>query len=352
MLTRALTTVADFFRAGYPTGVPATGYLPLFALLRRRLSDDEVLIVAGRTNGAGPPILQSDIRTAIAALLRDTPLFDDVDRVSRHLAGTGWLVADASGAAVVAPDGPLHYTVREVTRMSAQNTMQGPQLVERLAELAPEVREFRPADQLFADIAALAVELIPGADVADIMVLRDGAVLSMGATSPLAAELDELQQRFGEGPCAQAAADSTMVRADDFGTETRWPRYSPAAVARGVRSSLSYKIYCAGSTAATMNIFGFGARPWDDDAETVGAVLASRRPVRGVRRSPRRSAAGSGSARPRASSWSATVSTTSRRSRCCAGSPTSRTWACSSWRSASSTPAPRAEPRFAPRPAG
>ncbi len=275
MLTRALTTVADFFRAGYPTGVPATGYLPLFALLRRRLSDDEVLIVAGRTNGAGPPILQSDIRTAIAALLRDTPLPDDVDRVSRHLAGTGWLVADASGAAVVAPDGPLHCTVREVTRMSAQNTLQGPQLVERLAELAPEVREFRPADQLFADIAALAVELIPGADVADIMVLRDGAVLSMGATSPLAALLDELQQRFGEGPCAQAAADSTMVRADDFGTETRWPRYSPAAVARGVRSSLSYKIYCAGSTAATMNIFGFGARPWDDDAETVGAVLAS-----------------------------------------------------------------------------
>ncbi|WP_428847484.1 ANTAR domain-containing protein [Mycolicibacterium cosmeticum] len=159
--------------------------------------------------------------------------------------------------------------------MSAQNPMQGPQLVERLAELAPEVRGFRPADQLFADIAALAVELIPGADVADIMVLRDGAVLSMGATSPLAAELDELQQRFGEGPCAQAAADSTIVRADDFGTETRWPRYSPAAVARGVRSSLSYKIYCAGSTAATMNIFGFGARPWDDDAETVGAVLAS-----------------------------------------------------------------------------
>ncbi|MCX2712852.1 GAF and ANTAR domain-containing protein [Mycolicibacterium sp. J2] len=153
--------------------------------------------------------------------------------------------------------------------------MQGPPLVERLAELATEVREFRPVDQLFADITALAVDLIPGADVADIMVLRDGRVLSMGATSPLAAELDELQQRVGEGPCAQAAADSTIVRADDFGTDSRWPRYTPAAVTLGVRSSLSYKIYCAGSTAATMNIFGFGAQTWDDDAETVGAVLAS-----------------------------------------------------------------------------
>jgi GAF domain-containing protein len=159
--------------------------------------------------------------------------------------------------------------------MSAQNAVQGPQLVERLAELAPQVRAHRPVEQLFADISALAVELIPGADIADIMVLRDGAVLSMGATAPLAAQLDELQQRLGEGPCAQAAADSTMVRADDFGTETRWPRYAPAAVGLGVRSSLSYKIYCAGATAATMNIFGYTAHPWDDDAETVGAVLAS-----------------------------------------------------------------------------
>jgi hypothetical protein len=35
-----------FVRAGYPQGVPENDYIPLLALLRRRLSDDEVAVVA------------------------------------------------------------------------------------------------------------------------------------------------------------------------------------------------------------------------------------------------------------------------------------------------------------------
>jgi hypothetical protein len=34
-----------FVRAGYPTGMPATGYVPLAALLRRRLCDDEITAI-------------------------------------------------------------------------------------------------------------------------------------------------------------------------------------------------------------------------------------------------------------------------------------------------------------------
>jgi hypothetical protein len=35
-----------FIRDGYPQGIPETDYIPLLALLRRRLSDDEVAAVA------------------------------------------------------------------------------------------------------------------------------------------------------------------------------------------------------------------------------------------------------------------------------------------------------------------
>ena len=37
--------VVGFLRAGYPEGVTAHDYVPLLALLRRRLSDDEVVAV-------------------------------------------------------------------------------------------------------------------------------------------------------------------------------------------------------------------------------------------------------------------------------------------------------------------
>src|SRR4051794_31995705 len=88
---RNVSRVVEFFRAGYPDGLPRTGHSPLFALLRRRLSDDELIAVAKRICQAGPPILHHDIHAAISEFLREEPLAADADRVSRHLAEGGWM---------------------------------------------------------------------------------------------------------------------------------------------------------------------------------------------------------------------------------------------------------------------
>jgi hypothetical protein len=37
-----LSAIVDFLRVGYPEGVPQQDYIPLLALLRRQLSDEEV----------------------------------------------------------------------------------------------------------------------------------------------------------------------------------------------------------------------------------------------------------------------------------------------------------------------
>lgn len=91
----------------------------------------------------------------------------------------------------------------------------------------------------------------------------------------MAAQLDELQHGFGEGPCAQAALQETIVRSDDLRNEPRWPRYAPAAVRHGVLSSLSFKLYTADRTAGALNLFGREAGAWDTEAETVGSIFAA-----------------------------------------------------------------------------
>ena len=45
-VNRFLNTVVSWLRAGYPTGVPKNDYLPILALLSRRLTKEEVLLVA------------------------------------------------------------------------------------------------------------------------------------------------------------------------------------------------------------------------------------------------------------------------------------------------------------------
>jgi hypothetical protein len=82
-----------FIRAGYPQGVPETDYIPLLALLRRRLSDDEVAAVATQLVRRGE--LNNDTADIGAAIIRITdelPSLADLERVQRRLEAIGWPV--------------------------------------------------------------------------------------------------------------------------------------------------------------------------------------------------------------------------------------------------------------------
>ena len=83
--------VVAFVRAGYPQGVPETDYIPLLALLRRRLSDDEVTAVATQLAARGEMNIDSaDIGVAITRITDEIPSPADLERVQRRLDTIGW----------------------------------------------------------------------------------------------------------------------------------------------------------------------------------------------------------------------------------------------------------------------
>ncbi|SDE99981.1 GAF domain-containing protein [Mycolicibacterium neoaurum] len=148
-------------------------------------------------------------------------------------------------------------------------------LAQRMAELARAVA-LQSVDDVLRDVTSAAVELIPEADTAGILLIgKDSKYESLATTSDLPNKLDELQVTFGEGPCMQAALDDVVVRTDDFRNEPRWPKYSPAALEHGVRSGLSFKLYTANRTAGALNLFSFHPNVWTARAETTGLVLAA-----------------------------------------------------------------------------
>ena len=80
-----------FVRAGYPHVVPETDYVPLLALLRRRLSDDEVAAVATQLAARGEMNIDSaDIGVAITRITDEMPSPADLERVQRRLDTIGW----------------------------------------------------------------------------------------------------------------------------------------------------------------------------------------------------------------------------------------------------------------------
>lgn len=88
-----LDSIVTFLRTGYPNGVPDVDYIPLFALLRRQLSADEVAAVAEELVASGDPASAASIADAIRTTIHDKPLESDIARVSAHLAAGGWPLA-------------------------------------------------------------------------------------------------------------------------------------------------------------------------------------------------------------------------------------------------------------------
>ncbi len=92
-----LASIVGWLRLGYPQGVPPQDYIPLLALLRRRLTDDETLEVAKEILASGhAPVGVADIGVLISKVTNEMPSDTDVQRVREHLEEAGWPVAPSS----------------------------------------------------------------------------------------------------------------------------------------------------------------------------------------------------------------------------------------------------------------
>ncbi len=154
--------------------------------------------------------------------------------------------------------------------------LSGHALAVRMAALA---RLFAPpprVEEVLAGVTSAAVELIPGADMAGVLLSGKGNKFeSLVDTSDLVGRLDAVQERQKEGPCLDAATDELVVRTNDFATDKRWPKFARAAVTAGVRSSLSFRLYGSMQTAGALNVFGAKPNVFTSESEAIGLVLAS-----------------------------------------------------------------------------
>lgn len=92
-MNRFLSSIVSWLRAGYPDGIPPTDTFAVLALLKRRLSDDEVKLVANdlmQRDGFD----KVDMGVLISKLIDELPSEEDIERVKLRLAAKGWPLND------------------------------------------------------------------------------------------------------------------------------------------------------------------------------------------------------------------------------------------------------------------
>ena len=115
-----------------------------------------------------------------------------------------------------------------------------------------------PAPETLGQLVRLAATQVSGCSGASATLWQDGEPAVFAASHPDLAELATIERSSGGGPVTEARATGKPVCTPDTLDDDRWPAYSAAALARGVRSSITL-VHQSGPVVVTLSLFG--ARP-------------------------------------------------------------------------------------------
>jgi hypothetical protein len=94
-----LENVLGWLHDGYPEGVPQKDYFPLLALLKRSLTEQEVVKAAQSVLKASDSdtVTENEIRDAVQAVIEKEPNPEEIHQVAARLASVGWPLAAPAG---------------------------------------------------------------------------------------------------------------------------------------------------------------------------------------------------------------------------------------------------------------
>ena len=135
------------------------------------------------------------------------------------------------------------------------------------------VAGYDPIDFL-QQLAERCVELLGVTDAGIVLVGPDGLrVLASSSDRMRLLELLEVQRN--DGPCLEAWATGSLVRADRL-TEAveRWPRFTPAALDAGYQSAYAHPMRLRATSIGALNLFADVEDGLDENGQALGQALA------------------------------------------------------------------------------
>jgi hypothetical protein len=111
-------------------------------------------------------------------------------------------------------------------------------------------------DQTLRGITGAAVDVLPDVEQASITVLHDdGTLATVAETAGVVLELDARQYELRQGPCYQAAVESSHVIATDLASEERFAQYASFAVRKGVAAQAGIRLFDSRKGRGALNLY-------------------------------------------------------------------------------------------------
>ena len=151
---------------------------------------------------------------------------------------------------------------------------QSSELTAALSKMAALVLSRETVDTALAQITTLAETTTAGTTGAGVTVADEHGQHSKAASNQRVEQADALQYDLDEGPCLTAWRTSELVRIDDTGTDSRFPRWNSAAARLGVRSVLSAPMVVADESIGAIKVYSDQPANYGDHEERVMQLFA------------------------------------------------------------------------------
>ena len=144
------------------------------------------------------------------------------------------------------------------------------------AALAEIIYQGPDPTQMYAAICVAATLIVPGCDHASLLVKRDDRYVTVGASSRLAHQVDDLERAAGDGPCIDAIEEETPQIEPDLTVPNQWPKFAAHLVATTpVRGAMGFRLLMDKRKNAALNLFSETPNVFDAEAAGRAAVLAA-----------------------------------------------------------------------------
>lgn len=144
------------------------------------------------------------------------------------------------------------------------------------AALAEIIYQGSDVTQMYAAICVAATLIVPGCDHASLLVKRNDRYVTVGASSRLAHQVDDLERRAGDGPCIDAIEEETPQIEPDLTKPTQWQHFAARLVEETpIRSAMGFRLLIDKRKGAALNLFSETPNTFNSESAGRAAVLAA-----------------------------------------------------------------------------
>src|SRR3954468_22780462 len=134
-----------------------------------------------------------------------------------------------------------------------------------------------PLAAILERVVRLAKDVLPIECEASITLVSSDGPTTVAFTAETALALDERQYEAERGPCLDAAQGGERLLIRDITEETRWPRYTEAATANQILSSLSLPVQR--DVTGALNFYAPKPDAFDEETVELAATFAGQAAV-------------------------------------------------------------------------